>query len=80
MATSGNLQKEVERILGKYNVPLKEFMKEVLPKIAGYFLEKGLVTQSTVDKMGVTGVDRFNLAAELLTAFRLVSRSQTLAL
>ena len=68
MARSGDLQEVVEGILRTNNVELKEFMKEELVKIAGHFHAEGLIERTAVNRMSVTGVGRFRLAAELMDA------------
>ena len=68
MATSGDLQKKVERILQKNNVELKDFMMGDLSRIAGHFLAEGFIEDTTVDSMNVTGVAPFLLASRLMRA------------
>ena len=68
LATSGYLQKEVEHILRDYNVKLTDFLKGNLVRIAGNLNAEGLIEQVTVDRMRTIGVDRCELAAELLAA------------
>ena len=68
MSKSGDLQKVVKRILRTYNVDLKDLVKEDLERIAGGFFAQGLVNQTTVDKMSVSGMVPFQLASKLLTA------------
>ena len=70
VATSGYLEKEVERILRDYNVKLANFMEGILVRIAGNLNAEGLIERTTVDRMRTIGVDRCELAAELLAACR----------
>ena len=70
MATSGNLKKEVERILQKYSIKLTEFMEGNLVTTAGNLHAKGLVGRDTVDRMRTIGVGRSDLALELLAVCR----------
>ena len=68
MSESGDLHEVAKRILRENNVELKELMMEELSRIAGYFHQEGLIEQTTVNKMGMIGVDRFSLASDLLSA------------
>ena len=68
MSRSGELGKAVKRILRTYNVDLKEGVQDDLEKIAGELYAKGLVTQTTVDGVSVTGVPAFTLASKLVNA------------
>ena len=47
---------------------LEEFIKVDLVKIAGHFHAKGLITETAVSRMRVTGVDRIQLAGDLMEA------------
>ena len=68
MAEPGGMQNVVERILMKYNVDLKEFIKEDLTRMAGYFRAAGFITQAAVERVGVREVSLFDRAAELMSA------------
>ena len=68
MSDSEEPKKVVARLLRENNVELKDFVKADLPRIAGEFWAKGLIAQGMVDKMSVAGVDKFQLAADLINA------------
>ena len=68
MSKSGELQRAVKRILRAYNVNLKDSIQYNLQRIAGDFHAQGLITQTTVNSLSVTGVDPFDLAAKLVNA------------
>ena len=70
MAEPGGMQNVVERILQKYNVDLKEFIKEDLTRMAGYFRAAGFITKAAVDRVGVREVSLLDRAAELMSAYQ----------
>ena len=68
MSDSEELKRVVERLLLKNNVKLKDLIQNVSQRIAGKFLEVGLIEKEVADSMLVTGVDHFTLAAKLVNA------------
>ena len=71
MSTSGDLQQVVKRILLKYGMNLKQLMMGSLPMIAGYLLAEGLIEDATERRMTAIGLERFNLASDLLDACKI---------
>ena len=70
MDTSEGLEQEVQRILAKYNMPLKRAIKGELTAIAGEFLSRKIISQDSADRVGERAVDRLERAARLLTDCR----------
>ena len=68
MAEPEGMQNVVQRILQKYNMDLKEFIKEDLTRMAGYFHGEGFITQAAVERVGVREVYLLDRAAELVNA------------
>ena len=68
MSESADLKLVVKRILRTNGPQLQEFIKADLVKIAHHLHAKGLIERTAVDRMSLTGVDRFQLASDLMDA------------